>query len=126
MTRPSLASLEAFLAVARQGSFRRAAAERGVVPSALSHVVRGLEEALGVRLFNRTSRSLHLTEAGRHLRERAGPALREVDAALGGVDAFRDRPAGPLRVNLPRIANELIVQPMVGRFLAAIPRCGSS
>ena len=121
MTQPSLASLEAFLAVARHGSFRRAAAERGVVPSAVSHVIRGLEEALGVRLFNRTSRSIHLTEAGQHLLERIGPALGELEAALGGVDVFRGQPAGVLRVNLPRIANELVVQPMVGRFLAAHP-----
>lgn len=121
MTRPSLTALEAFLAVARHGSFRRAAAERRVVPSALSHVVRGLEETLDVRLLNRTSRSVHLTEAGRHLLERVGPALAELDAALGGVDAFRGRVSGVLRVNLPRIANELVVQPMVGRFLAAHP-----
>lgn len=67
--RPSLAALETFLAVARHGSFRRAAIEHGVSASAFSHVIRGLEETLGVRLFNRTSRSIHLTEAGQDLLE---------------------------------------------------------
>ena len=121
MSRPSLAALEVFLTVARLGSFRKAAAERGVSPSALSHVIRGLEEMLGIRLFNRTSRSISLTEAGRHLLERVGPALGEVAEALDGIDAFRGRPAGVLRLNVPRIANELILQRMVGRFLAEYP-----
>lgn len=121
MSRPSLASLEVFLAVARTGSFRRAAAERGVGPSALSHVMRGLEDTLGVRLFHRTTRSINLTEAGRHLLERVGPALGDVAEALDGVSAFRGRPSGLLRLNVPRIANELIMQPIVGRFLATYP-----
>ncbi len=121
MSRPSLAALEVFLTVARLGSFRKAAAERGVSPSALSHVIRGLEEMLGIRLFNRTSRSIGLTEAGRHLLERVGPALGEVAEALDGIDAFRGRPMGVLRLNVPRIANELILQRMVGRFLAEYP-----
>lgn len=121
MTRPSLAALEVFLSVARHGSFRRAAAERGVGPSALSHVIRGLEERLGVRLFNRTSRSIRVTEAGRHLLERIGPALDDVDEALEGVRVFGGRPAGLLRLNIPRIATELIVEPIVGPFLAAYP-----
>ena len=121
MSRPSWASLEVFLAVARHGSFRRAAAERGVDPSALSHVVRILENTLDIRLFDRTSRSIRLTEAGKHLLERIGPALVDIDEALGGVDAFRGRPSGPLRLNVPRIANELVIQPMVGRFLSTYP-----
>lgn len=121
MLRPSLAALETFLTVAGQGSFRRAAAIRGVSPSALSHAVRELEEALGVRLFNRTSRSIGLTEAGRRLLERVGPALGDVAEALDEVGALRDRPAGLLRLNMPRIASELVMAPIVGRFLAAYP-----
>jgi len=121
MLRPSLSALEVFLAVARQGSFRKAAAERGVGSSALSHAIRDLEENLGVRLFNRTSRSIRLTEAGRHLLERVGPALCDLAEALEGVIALRGRPSGLLRLNVPRIATELIIQPMVGRFLAAYP-----
>ena len=121
MARPSLASLEVFLAVARHGSFARAAASRGVGPSALSHVIRGLEETLGIRLFNRTSRSIALTEAGRHLLERIGPALGDVADALDGIEAFRGRPAGLLRLNVPRVAIPLIIEPMLGRFLATYP-----
>lgn len=121
MTRPSLAALEAFLAVARHGSFRAAAAERGVGASALSHVIRGLETSLDVRLFNRTTRSIGLTEAGRQLVERVGPALGDVADALDGVAGSRGHATGLLRLNVPRIANELIVAPVVTRFLAAHP-----
>ena len=85
--RPSVQALEVFLSVARHGSFRRAAAERGVTPSALSHLMRGLEENLGVRLFHRTSRSVALTEAGRHLLERIGPSLNELTRVLDNVKA---------------------------------------
>ena len=121
MARPSLATLEVFLAVARKRSFRGAAAERGVSASALSHVIRGLEETLDVRLFNRTSRSISLTEAGRHLLERIGPALGDLAGALEEVGAFRGRPAGPLRLNVPRVALPLMIEPLAGRFLARFP-----
>jgi len=121
MMRPSVQALEVFLSVARHGNFRRAAAERGVTPSALSHLVRGLEENLGVRLFHRTSRSVALTEAGRHLLERIGPSLDELTRVLDNVEAFRDRPAGVLRLNAPRIAVELVFEPIVAAFLAAYP-----
>ncbi len=121
MTRPSLAALAAFVGVARHGSFRRAAVERDISPSALSHVIRSLEEALDVRLFNRTSRSTSLTGAGRYLLDRIGPALGDVTEALDGVARFRGRPSGLLRVNLPRVANQMVVAPMVGRFLATYP-----
>ena len=121
MSKPSLAALEVFLSVARLGSLRRAASERGVSPSALSHVIRGLEETLGVRLFNRTNRSISLTDAGRHLLERLRPALGDVAEALQTASAFGERPAGLLRLNMPRIATGLIVEPVIGRFLAAYP-----
>ncbi len=117
----SLAALEVFLSVARHGSFRRAAAERRVDPSALSHVIRSLEETFDVRLFNRTSRSIGLTEAGRHLLERIGPALGDLAEALAGIDAFRGQPAGLLRLNAPRIALGLIIEPIVGRYVATYP-----
>ena len=118
---PGLATLEAFLAVARHGSFRKAAAERRVSPSALSHVVRGLEDALGVRLFNRTNRSIRLTDAGEQLVARLGPALDDVAGAIEHARAFRSEPAGLLRLNIPRIAGELVIKPLLGRFLAQYP-----
>ena len=121
MPSPGLSALEAFLAVARHRSFRKAAAERGVSPSALSHVIRGLEDSLDVRLFNRTNRSIRITAAGEHLLERVGPALGDIAEAIGHVRAFRGRPAGTLRLNVPRVAAELVVKPVMGRFLAAYP-----
>lgn len=121
MTFPGFSALETFLAVARHGSFRKAAAERNVSPSALSHVIRGLEDGLDVRLFNRTNRSIRLTEAGQHLLQRIGPAMGDIVEAIEQVNAFRGRPAGLLRINVPRIAAEMIVKPMVARFLAAYP-----
>ncbi|KAB1073460.1 LysR family transcriptional regulator [Methylobacterium planeticum] len=122
MARPSLQALEVFLAVARLGSFRRAAATRGVTPSALSHLIRGLEEGLDVRLFHRTSRSVALTEAGRLLLERIGSPLDQVGAAIDRVGSLRDEPAGTLRINAPRIVAELVFEPIVARFLAAYPK----
>jgi len=119
--RPSLAALETFLAVARHGSFRRAAIEHGVSASAFSHVIRGLEETLGVRLFNRTSRSIHLTQAGQDLLEQIGPALGEVAEALNKVRTSQSTPSGLLRLNVPRIAIELVIMPIAARFLAAYP-----
>jgi DNA-binding transcriptional LysR family regulator len=118
---PSLAALRAFVAVARHGSFRRAAKARGVDPSAFSHVVRGLEQALDLRLFHRTSRSVRLTEAGLALLGRVGPALDELAGALGDARAAAATPSGSLRLNVPRIANDLIIAPMVGRFLSRHP-----
>ena len=118
---PSLAALQAFVSVARHGSFRRAAVERGVSASAFSHVIRGLEDMLGVRLFHRTSRSVRLTQAGRDLLERLGPALGEVAEALGSARASSTRPSGLLRLNIPHIANTLVIGPVIGRFLSAYP-----
>ena len=121
MAMPGFPALEAFLAVARHQSFRRAAAERGVSPSALSHVIRGLEDALDVRLFNRTNRSIRITAAGERLVNRVGPALSEIAAAIEEVNVYRGRPAGLLRLNVPRIAAELVVKPVMARFLATYP-----
>src|SRR5690349_14670545 len=96
-----LGDLSAFLAVARAGGFRQAARAGGASASNLSEAVRRLEAALGVRLLNRTTRSVSPTEVGARLLERLTPALAEVDAALDIVNAFRARPAGALRLNVP-------------------------
>jgi len=121
MTLPGFAAFEVFLAVAKYRSFRKAAVERGVSASALSHVIRGLEETLDVRLFNRTNRSIHLTAAGEHLLRRVGPAIGDITEAVEQVSGFRGQPSGTLRLNVPRNAAELVIKPVVGRFLATYP-----
>ena len=121
MPLPGFPALEVFVSVAKHGSFRKAAAERGVSPSALSHVIRGLEQTLDVRLFNRTNRSIRITQAGEHLLKRIGPALGDIAEAIEQVGLFRGRPTGLLRLNVPRNAAELVIKPMMGRFLAAYP-----
>jgi DNA-binding transcriptional LysR family regulator len=121
MSRPTLQALEVFIAVGRSGNFRRTAAERGVTPSALSHVTRRLEQSLGARLFHRTSRSVALTEAGHRLLEQIGPAVDGVGRALDAVKSSRNRAAGRLRLNVPRITTELVFEPIIGPFLRAYP-----
>ena len=96
-----LSDLNAFLAVARAKGFRDGARASGSSASGLSEAVRRLETQLGVRLLNRTTRSVVPTEAGQRLLERLGPALNEVHAALDVVNGFRNRPAGTLRLNVP-------------------------
>jgi DNA-binding transcriptional LysR family regulator len=91
---PGLAALETFLAVARLGSFRAAAAARGVTPSALSHAMRSLEAQLGTRLFHRTSRSVRLTDRGERLLARLAPALEEIDEAVAALGDEAGPPAG--------------------------------
>ncbi|WP_313412234.1 LysR family transcriptional regulator [Rhodospirillum rubrum] len=121
MERAGLADLDAFAAVARLGSFRKAAKERGVSPSALSHCVRRLEDRLGVRLLNRTTRSLAPTEAGERLLDRLGPALSSIEGALSEIDGFRDRPFGRLRLSVPRSAAAFALAPLVARFTRLYP-----
>jgi DNA-binding transcriptional LysR family regulator len=116
-----LDDLTAFVAVARAGGFRDAARASGAGASSLSEAVRRLEEKLGVRLLNRTTRSVAPTEAGARLLDRLGPALREIDSALEVVDSFRDRPAGTLRLNVPVVAARLVLPRIVPAFLAAHP-----
>ncbi len=116
-----IADLNAFLAVARAKSFRGGARANGGSASGLSEAVRRLEGRLGVRLLNRTTRSVVPTEAGARLLERLGPALAEVDAALDVVNGYRDRPAGTLRLNVPVSAARLVLPAIVPRFLAAYP-----
>jgi DNA-binding transcriptional LysR family regulator len=118
---PDLADLDAFAAVARARSFRGAATVRGVSASALSEAVRRLEARLGLRLLNRTTRSVTPTEAGTQLLERLAPALSEVSAAIDAVNKFRNSPTGTLRLNVPGIVAQLFLPPIVEPFLRAHP-----
>jgi DNA-binding transcriptional LysR family regulator len=121
MLDPQLSDLDAFSAVARRRSFRAAATLRGVSPSTLSDAVRRLEASLGVRLLNRTTRSVTPTEAGSRLLERLTPALSEINAALDAVNAFRLSPLGTLRLNVPWTVASLVLPPIVTGFLNANP-----
>jgi DNA-binding transcriptional LysR family regulator len=117
----NLNDLSALVAVARAGGFRDAARATGTSASSLSEAVRRLETKLGVRLLNRTTRSIATTEAGARLLERLGPALSEVEAAVDGLDAFRGRPAGTLRLNVPGVVAHLVLPQIVAPFLMAYP-----
>ena len=116
-----LGDLTAFVAVTRAGGFRDGARAVGRSASSLSDAVRRLESKLGVRLLNRSTRSIALTEAGQRLLDRLEPALGEVEAALDVVNGFRDRPAGTLRLNVPVSAARLVLPAIVPPFLAAYP-----
>ncbi len=110
MSRPSLNDLTAFVAVATRRSFRHAADELGTAPSTLSHAMRALEERMGVRLLNRTTRSVSPTEAGFELLARLRPALATLDEALDSIATFRGGVAGNVRINVPRLAATLLVR----------------
>lgn len=116
-----LDDLNAFVAVARAKGFREAARVTATSASRLSEAVRRLETKLDVRLINRTTRSVLLTEAGQGLLARLDPALTEVEAALDAVNGFRDKPAGTLRLNVPVSAVRLVLPHIVPAFLAAYP-----
>jgi DNA-binding transcriptional LysR family regulator len=115
------ADLRAFAAIVEHGSFARAAANLGVSPSALSQTIRGLETRLGVRLLNRTTRSVAPTDAGTRLLERLLPAMGEFDAAVADVKAVSGTPSGMLRINCPRTAAIHVLGPLIGAFLKAYP-----
>lgn len=121
MKRIDPASLSSFLAIATHRSFRKAAGELGVTPSALSHALQGIEERLGVRLVNRTTRSVALTEAGERLYARLRPAFQDIRDALEDLNAFRGQPMGTLRLNAARQSAHLALLPFVARFLRAYP-----
>lgn len=121
MAQPNLSHLAVFAAVARHLSFQRAAAEAGMSTSAVSHAIRGLEERLGVSLFNRTTRSVALTEAGQHLLERLQPALRDIGEAVEAMNIFRASPTGTLRINTSRVAAHMVIAPVMAHFLTAYP-----
>ena len=116
-----LNDLSAFASVVRAGGFRDGARLSGVSASGLSEAVRRLEARLGVRLLNRTTRSIAPTEAGARLLERLAPALGEIEAAMDVVNAFRDRPAGTLRLNVPASVARLVLPAIVLPFLKAYP-----
>jgi DNA-binding transcriptional LysR family regulator len=113
--------LKVFAAVAERGSFVKAAGALGVSTSSVSQAVRALEDRLGLRLLNRTTRSVALTEAGARLLARAAPALIELDAAFEDLNAFRAEPAGALKLSVSTLSLSLVVAPLVARFLAAHP-----
>ena len=121
MKRIDPADLTVFLAIATHRSFKSASVVLGVTPSALSHALRGIEERLDLRLFNRTTRSVALTEAGERLFARVAPAFRDIEDALEDLNSFRGRPAGTLRFNAARQSSRLVLLPIVTRFLAAFP-----
>jgi DNA-binding transcriptional LysR family regulator len=117
-----LRDLNAFVAVARTKNFRRAARDQRVSVSSLSQRLRDMEDRLGVRLVNRTTRSVALTQAGEMLLASAAPAIAEVNAAFDRVRGLRDVPSGRLRINAPPPAIDLVLAPMVSPFLAAFPQ----
>ncbi|WP_441770523.1 LysR family transcriptional regulator [Labrys sp. KB_33_2] len=119
--RENLNDLVAFLAVARARSFTRAAAQLGVSQSALSHAMRGLEERLGLRLLVRTTRNVAPTEAGERLLSNLGPRFEEIEAELAALSAFRDKPAGTIRLTAGEHAAETVLWPAVERLLPAYP-----
>ena len=119
--KPDLTELKAFAAIAAQRSFRKAADELALSPSTLSHMMRTLEQNMGVRLLNRTTRSVAPTEAGARLLASLGPILRDLDLALEQVNAFRERPGGLLRINASEIAARQLLASVVPTFLARYP-----
>lgn len=121
MPRDNLNELTAFLAVAREESFTRAAAKLGVSQSALSHTVRALEERLGVRLLTRTTRSVSPTEAGERLARTVGPRLDEIEAEIAALSALREKPAGTIRITAGEHAADAILWPALATFLPDYP-----
>src|SRR3954447_24079458 len=109
MTRGNVNDLLAFLAVARERSFTRAAAKLGVSQSALSHTMRGLEARLGVRLLTRTTRSVAPTEAGERLLRSVGPRFDEIETELAALSEFREKPAGTIRITATENAADSVL-----------------
>src|SRR5438876_2322972 len=117
----ALDGVEAFLGVARHKSFRRAAADLGVTPSAISQAVRALEARIGAPLFTRTTRSVGLTEAGDRFLARAKPAFEELVAAGAAARELGQRPSGMLRISVPRAVVPILIEPMIASFCQAYP-----
>ncbi|MDG3579884.1 LysR family transcriptional regulator [Rhizobium sp. YJ-22] len=122
MNRTQLSQLAVLAIVAEARSFRKAAVELGIAPSAVSHAVSALEASLGVRLIARTTRSVAPTEEGRLLLDTLAPALADIGTAMDSLADRQGRPAGPLRITMPLIAAEDIVMPRLGAFLLAYPQ----
>src|SRR3954467_7841196 len=121
MARTDLNDITAFLAIAREGSFTRAAAKLGVSPSALSQTIRNLEARMGLRLLTRTTRSIAPTEAGERLIQTIGPRLEEVEAELAALTALRDKPAGTVRISAGEHPADLILWPAIQKLLPQYP-----
>lgn len=121
MSRMNVNDLLAFLAVARERSFTRAAAQLGVSQSALSHTIRGLEERLGLRLLTRTTRSVAPTAAGERLVQRVGPRLEEIDSELAALSELRDKPAGVIRITAGEHAAHAVLWPALEKLLPRYP-----
>ncbi|MBP2487817.1 LysR family transcriptional regulator [Rhizobium leguminosarum] len=121
MPRPAVNDLIAFLAVARAQSFTKAAGKLGVSQSALSHTIRGLEERLGLRLLTRTTRSVAPTEAGERLLVSIGPRLDEIESELAALSAFREKPAGTIRINAGEHAADAVLWPALQKLLPDYP-----
>ena len=115
------AELSAFIAIAEERSFRRAATRLNLTPSTLSHSLRALEQRLDVRLLQRTTRAVSLTEAGAALLAEVAPAFTAIATAVDGVNQFRERPRGTVRLNVSLLAAQLILAPRLGQFHAAYP-----
>ncbi|CAI1826879.1 D-malate degradation protein R [Serratia quinivorans] len=121
MKKTDLSGLVAFVAIAQERSFRRAAARLGVTPPTLSHTMRELEAQVGIRLLNRTTRNVAPTEAGEHLLAQLVPAFTDIDTALESLNTFREQPQGLVRINAPRTAIELALVPHLGRLARDYP-----
>jgi DNA-binding transcriptional LysR family regulator len=121
MARPDFNDIAAFLAVAREGSFTKAAARLGVTQSALSQTLRHLEARLGMRLLTRTTRSVSPTEAGERLIQTVGPRLEEVEAQLAALTALRDKPAGIVRLSAGEHAADAVLWPVIEKLLPKYP-----
>ncbi|RFB94002.1 LysR family transcriptional regulator [Rhizobium leguminosarum bv. trifolii] len=121
MSRPAVNDLIAFLAVARAQSFTKAAGKLGVSQSALSHTIRGLEERLGLRLLTRTTRSVSPTEAGERLLLTIGPRIDEIETELAALSAFREKPAGTIRINAGEHAADAVLWPVLQKLLPDLP-----
>src|SRR5215207_1724974 len=121
MPRADLNDLLAFLAVAQEQSFTRAAAKPGVSQSALSQTLRGLEARLGLRLLSRTTRSVAPTEAGERLLRSVGPRFEEIDAELAALSDLRDRPAGTIQITAGEHSAQSVLWPALARLLPAYP-----
>jgi DNA-binding transcriptional LysR family regulator len=121
MTKENLSDLQAFVAVARERSFTRAAAQLGLSRSALSHAMLALEARLGVRLLTRTTRSVSTTEAGARLLDAVAPRIDEIELELGSLSAMRDKPAGTVRITAHDHAINTVLWPRLGPLLKAYP-----
>lgn len=116
-----LGALSVFLTVAEERSFTKAAKRLAVSPSAISHSMRDLEEQIGIRLLSRTTRSVALTDAGEHLRARLRPAFADIGEALGQISGLRNKPAGRVRLLVPRLAATSVLAPKLAQFARDYP-----